>query len=1017
MGYRSFGKTTRQAGAVIPLIALAIYLLLFSILPAESKNVATTLSILPIIAVGWTFGLRAGVVAAVLSVPLNTVLLNLAGQPGWDALIRTGGGVLGTIALIAAGAAVGRLSDLWGRLEKEVAERQRIEEELRERTAKRNEAKLIGFLNALPIGVVVHGRDNKLQYVNHYALQLLGIPPEKVNAEYSRILEEGIKQFPIYRSGANQSFASVDTPVVRALEGEQVKDTDIELAIDGGRIPLEVLASPIFDDEGEVQYAVTAFQDISDRTRLEETLSAIYLLGRDLALIRDEGDIGRRVLEEAHQILDLEAAGFGIANEQSSELIYGYSILGIDEEDTVLRLPLDGKEPQSISAQVYRTGELMNIPDVSKESLYHPGRPGWDGRSELCVPIRVGDQILGVLNAESRQLNRFSRDDERLVQALADQCGVAVENARLYGKLKQRLKEQTALQNAVSAIASKVELDDVLDEIANRLGQAIDATSAVICSYDQTTATMSILAHYASPEANEITRTHVPEGEYSVPEFFPGTFQKLQVGKPAVSYADDPKLPETQRNHYNEYGTLASLFIPMYVGGRLVAYADLWDSRSRREFSPQEIALCEGIAQQAAVAMEHARLYAEAQDELIERRRIEEKLQLHQEELEDLVMERTAKLSEASERLATLNDASRVLGVASVDADQVHAAIHRAVSSLMPAEIFSISVVDHDMVEDVYAVGIESRNIEAPYPVADTFVETMFRHGSSLRIDDVQLLDEADPLAAYVEANTRSALAVLLPAGGQSMGVMLAQSMTPDSYTEEDEKILEMLAAHAATALENAQLYQVVQRSAADKERQRLARHLHDSVTQSLYSLALMSNGWAAMSEKGELKNPVESFRQLEGLSVQALSEMRLLIHQLRPPVLEKTGLVGALQERLEAVEHRVGLETKLLTEGDVEGLPQHVEEEFFHISQEALNNALRHADASNIQIRIEVENGSARLAVEDDGRGFDPTESNGGLGLITMRERAESLGGDFKLTSDDDHGTVVEIRLKLGSN
>ena len=992
MRYSSFGKITREAGVVVPLIATAIYLLVFIIVPSESKYVATTLSILPVIAVGWTFGLRATLLAAVLSVPLNTVLLNLAGQPGWDALIRTGGGVLGTIALLAAGAAVGRLSDLWGRLEKEVAERQRIEEELRERTAKRNEAKLVGFLNALPIGVVVHGRDTKLQYVNHYALQLLGIPQKDVNAEYSRILEEGIKQFPIYRSGANQSFASVDTPVVRALEGEQVKDTDIELAISGRRIPLEVLASPIFDEKGEVQFAVTAFQDISDRMRQEETLSAIYLLGRDLALIRDEDAIGRRVLEEAHHLLDFEAAGFGLADETSSELIYGYSILGIDEADTVLRLPLDGKEPQSISAQVYRTGELMNIPDISKESLYHSGRPGWEGRSELCVPVRVGDRILGVLNAESRQLNRFSRDDEQLVQALADQCGVAVESARLYGELQQRLKEQTALQNAVSAISSKIELDDVLNEIANRLGEAIGATSVFICEYDNTRVTSRVVAQYVGSEANEKERSHIPTGPISILEFFPGTLEKLRVNQAAVSYADDPELPEAQRQDYNDYETLTSLFIPMRIGGRLIAYADLWDSRIRREFSPQEIALCEGIAQQAAVAIENARLYAQAQEELIERRRIEEKLQLHQEELEDLVMERTAKLSKASERLAMLNDASRVLGVASVDADQVHSAIHRAVSRLMSAEIFSISVVDHDLVEDVYAVRTKSRNDEGPYPVADTFVDTMFRDGSSLRIDDVQLLDETNPLATYVETNTRSALAVLLPAGGQSMGVMLAQSETPDSYTEEDEKILEMLAAHVATALENAQLYQVVQRSAADKERQRLARHLHDSVTQSLYSLALMTNGWAAMSEKGELKNPVDSFRQLEGLSVQALSEMRLLIHQLRPPVLEETGLVGALQERLEAVEHRVGLETKLLTEGDVEGLPQQVEEELFHISQEALNNALRHADASNIQIRIEVENGSARLAVEDDGRGFDPTESNGGLGLITMRERAESL-------------------------
>ena len=111
---------------------------------------------------------------------------------------------------------------------------------------------------------------------------------------------------------------------------------------------------------------------------------------------------------------------------------------------------------------------------------------------------------------------------------------------------------------------------------------------------------------------------------------------------------------------------------------------------------------------------------------------------------------------------------------------------------------------------------------------------------------------------------------------------------------------------------------------------------------------------------------------------------MRLLIHQLRPTVLEETGLVGALQERLEAVEHRVGLETQLQTKGDIEKLPQQVEEELFHISQEALNNALRHAEASNILVRIVVENGTASLSVEDDGRGFNPAVTNGGLGLIT---------------------------------
>jgi PAS domain S-box-containing protein len=900
-------------------------------------------------------------------------------------------------------------------LRMEIVERERVEQALGT-----SETKLIKFLNALPLGVVVHGPDTKPQYVNHHAIHLLGIPPETargVDAEYSTTLEEGIRQFPIYRAGTDEPFASDENPVVRALNGERVKDDGIEVEREGERIPLEVLASPIIDDQGNVQFAVTAFQDISDRVRLEETLDGIYKLGRDLALIRDEEAIGRRVVEEAHHLLDFELAGFGLADEPNCQLIYGYSILGIDEQETVLKLPLDGKKPQSISAHVYRTGKHLNVPDVSKEPLYHLETQEWDGRSELCVPIRVGDRILGILNAESRQLNRFSRDDERLMQALADQCGVAVENARLYSELQQRLKEQTALQNAVSSISSTIELDVVLDEIASRLGEAIGATSAFICAYDQTQMTTKVLAHYAGPDANEKERFSIPEGTYSLRDYFPGTAQNLEGNESVVSYADDPDLPEAQRNHYRDFDTQTSLFIPMRVGGRLVAYADLWDSREQRVFSLQEIALCEGIAQQAAVAMENARLYARAQEELVERRRIEQQLQLQQEELEELVMERTVKLSEASERLATLNDASHVLGVASTDAEQVYRAIHQAVSWLMSAEIFSITIAYHDRAEaeDVYVTGYESPVLPDPYAIADTFVDYMFRRGEALRVDDVLLLaDPAHPIIPNLHAYARSALAVLLPGTDHYMGVLLAQCRSCASYSEEDEKSLEMLAAHAATAIENAQLYQVARRAAADEERQRLARHLHDSVTQSLYSLTLMSNGWAAMSAKDELEDPAESFQQLEQLGVQALSEMRLLIHQLRPPVLEETGLVGALQERLEAVEHRVGLETQLKTEGDIERIPRQVEEELFHITQEALNNALRHAGASNIWVRIEVENGTARLVVEDNGRGFDPANANGGLGLTSMRERAESVGGEFLLDSGSGNGTVVEVLLKL---
>ena len=130
MLYRIFRETTRQAGVAIPLSALAVYLLVFLILPPQSKNLAVILSIIPVMAVGWTFGLRAALLTVVLTIPLNTALMNVAGRPGWDALLRSQGGVLGTIALVAAGATVGRLSDLWGHLEKEVTDRKQAEEQL-----------------------------------------------------------------------------------------------------------------------------------------------------------------------------------------------------------------------------------------------------------------------------------------------------------------------------------------------------------------------------------------------------------------------------------------------------------------------------------------------------------------------------------------------------------------------------------------------------------------------------------------------------------------------------------------------------------------------------------------------------------------------------------------------------------------------------------------------------------------------------------------------------------------------
>ena len=216
--------------------------------------------------------------------------------------------------------------------------------------------------------------------------------------------------------------------------------------------------------------------------------------------------------------------------------------------------------------------------------------------------------------------------------------------------------------------------------------------------------------------------------------------------------------------------------------------------------------------------------------------------------------------------------------------------------------------------------------------------------------------------------------------------------------------------------MKTAQLSEQAQLAAVDAERQRLARELHDSVTQSLYSLTLLTNGWGTMAKQGRLSQQqvIDSFQQLGEIGQQGLKEMRLLIHQLRPPILEEVGLVGALQQRLDAVEQRGNMETHLYTRGEIDELPLVVEEQLFHIAVEALNNTLRHARATEVTIKIQAENGHVTLLIQDNGIGFDLAADSTGLGLSTMQERAEAMGGELSIQSDFQAGTTVEIAVAL---
>ena len=202
------------------------------------------------------------------------------------------------------------------------------------------------------------------------------------------------------------------------------------------------------------------------------------------------------------------------------------------------------------------------------------------------------------------------------------------------------------------------------------------------------------------------------------------------------------------------------------------------------------------------------------------------------------------------------------------------------------------------------------------------------------------------------------------------------------------------------------------------EERNRLARELHDSVTQSLYSVTLFAEAGRRMIATGESEQAAGYLEEVAETGQQALKEMRLLVHRLRPSVLAEKGLVYAIQHRLNAVEGRAGIIRRFDYEVDLTLSPA-MEEAIYYITQEALNNALKHAKASEVTVLLlGDENGKLELQIVDNGRGFDPSlaSKTGGLGLTSMKERADMLGGMVTCTSVVGQGTTLLAQFDLSN-
>jgi signal transduction histidine kinase/PAS domain-containing protein len=302
-------------------------------------------------------------------------------------------------------------------------------------------------------------------------------------------------------------------------------------------------------------------------------------------------------------------------------------------------------------------------------------------------------------------------------------------------------------------------------------------------------------------------------------------------------------------------------------------------------------------------------------------------------------------------------------------------------------------------------------------PISRSFAGRAFQTGEHVWVDlaDSEPDSDAQQLQGYPWIKGLvSLLVVPLKVDTKVIGILNILNK-PSELTQEDMRIIDLFADQAAIIIEHVRLQYQAEQLAVLEERQRLARELHDSVTQALYSVTLYADA-ARMAFSAEKWDALErNLREVRNMSREAMYDMRLLVFELRPFMLETEGLASALRARLAAVEGRSGLKTEVLVEEE-RRLPIKIEEELYRIAQEALNNVVKHAGATQVQIQLKYDENTVSLEMSDDGKGFEPeaVSQSGGFGLQGIQERVQQLGGTLNIESAPLRGTRLSVRIPL---
>jgi signal transduction histidine kinase len=562
---------------------------------------------------------------------------------------------------------------------------------------------------------------------------------------------------------------------------------------------------------------------------------------------------------------------------------------------------------------------------------------------------------------------------------------------RLYDELETRIQERTVelsraqkhtaqILNALRVASSSLELDAVLESIAEVMAAAIAAPFCCIFFID--------------PEHNKLIPRAV--GGRQGRDYFDGSNKRLlefeldaylaavlERNEPLTFFdleTDADSAPKTAL----PFGFRSLLAVPLRAGERILGVVVLITGKARDQFNQDELELVRGIANSVALAADNARLYEET------RRRLAE----------------SEGLQRVAKGFLQKVGLPEILEIVCTEAKNLTGARGSAV----------LLLEDDGCLHVTHHIGKPDLTFEC-VPMKGAFAGRIVHTGEPVLInlgensgDDSMRAEQGD---LWIPGLT-SLLNVPLKTDTKVIGALDVMNK-PGGFNPDDVRIINLFAYQAAINIEHARLQQQAEELAVLEERQRLARELHDSVTQALYSVNLHADAARLALENKQPDAATENLANLRGVIREAMFDMRLLIYELHPLALEKEGLVAALRARVSAVEERAGLPAQISVEGE-RRLPLAIEEEIYRIAQEGLNNVVKHAQSNQVRINLRYDEKTVMLELEDDGVGFDPeaAKRNGGIGLRGMEERVRQMGGELQIESAPGKGTRLQVMIPV---